>query len=54
MWSRFQYEISVNEPFPTDLERSEKIDFFYQFEKNSYMIARFIADEVERLEKEEK
>ena len=54
MWSRFQYEISVNEPFPKDLERSEKIDFFYQFEKNSYMVARFIIDEVERLEEEEK
>src|SRR5574344_1279563 len=54
MWSRYQYEISVNEPFPKDLERYEKIDFFYEFEKNSYMVARSIVDEVERLEKEEK
>lgn len=52
MWARYQYEISVNEPFPKDLDKSEKIDFFYQFEKNSYIVARYIVDEVERLEKE--
>lgn len=49
MWSRYQYEISVNEPFPEDLNKSEKIDFFYQFELNSYQVARYIVSEIERL-----
>lgn len=53
MMARYQYEISVNEPFPKDLERSEKIDFFYQFEKNSRTIAKHIANEVERLHTKE-
>ena len=48
MWSRFQYEISVNEPFPKDLNKSEKIDFFYQFELNSYQVAKYIISEVEK------
>ena len=47
MWSRVQYEISVNEPFAKDLNKSEKIDFYYQFEENSYQVARYIISEVE-------
>ena len=47
MWTRVQYELSVNEPFAKDLEKSEKIDFYYQFEKNSYQVARYIISEVE-------
>lgn len=47
MWTRVQYEISVNKPFAKDLDKSEKIDFFYQFEKNSYQVARYIISEVE-------
>ena len=50
MMSRFQYEISVGEPFPKDLQSMEKLDFFYQFELNSYQVAKYIVSAVEGLE----
>lgn len=48
MWARYQYELSVNEPFPKDLNKSKKIDFFSQFEPNSYQVAGYIIGELNK------
>lgn len=40
LWSRRQYEISVGDAFETDCDKLEKLDGYYQCEKNIPVIAR--------------
>lgn len=48
-WARVEYEISVGDPFPKTVDELAKVDWYYQFELNSYLIAKFIVTECEEL-----
>ena len=41
-WSRYQYEISVGEPFPMENSKFEKIDAYYQCQDNIELITDMV------------
>ena len=51
-WSRVEYECSVGDPFPRDVDKFKKIDCYWQAEPNMRMIAEMVISRYREWKKE--
>ena len=53
-WSRVEYEISVGDPFPRDMDKLKKIDAYYQALPNMELITKMCIEKTKEFLKEKK